>query len=63
MESFRQCLGAIYVALADAAGGEQVLREANRILTDALNTGAIDDPYARSVIHALVDSTSLERAD
>ncbi len=60
MESFRQTLGAIYVALAEAAGGDEVLDRANQILTDAVDSGAIDDPYARSAISALVRSTHLE---
>jgi hypothetical protein len=57
MESFRQALGAVYVALATAAG-DDVLAEANTYLTDAVNAGAIDDPYARSVIESLVRNTS-----
>jgi hypothetical protein len=60
MESFRQALGAVYVALAEAAGGDNVLQKANEILTDAVDTGAVDDPYARRAIKALVRSTSLE---
>jgi hypothetical protein len=43
----------------DAAGGEQVLQGANRILTAAVDTGAVDDPYARAALRALVHSTSL----
>lgn len=62
MESFRQALGAIYVALAEASGGDDVLDRANSILTNAVNTGAIDDPYARSAIIALVRNSSLELA-
>jgi hypothetical protein len=57
MESFRQALGAIYVALATAAGPD-VLAEANVYLTDAVNCGAVNDPYARSVLEALVRTTS-----
>jgi hypothetical protein len=57
MESFRQALGAIYVALA-AAAGEDVLAEANVFLTDAMNCGAVSDPYARSVLESLVRTTS-----
>jgi hypothetical protein len=60
VESFRQALGAVYIALAEAAGGNAVLHDANVILTDAVNTGAIDDPYAREVIMALVRSSELE---
>jgi hypothetical protein len=44
MESFRQALSAIYYALAKAAGGDEALHHANQILTDAVNTGAVDDP-------------------
>ena len=58
MESFRQALGAIYVALADAAGGDNVLRNANIILTDAVDAGAVDDPYARTMLRCLVRDTS-----
>ena len=57
MESFRQALGAVYVALASAAG-DDVLAEANTFLTDSLAAGCIDDPYARSVIESLVRNTS-----
>jgi hypothetical protein len=58
---FRQALGAIYVALA-AASGEKVLDRANGILTDAVNTGTIADPYARRAIMSLVRNSSLEPA-
>jgi len=58
MESFRQALGAIYVALADAAGGDDVLRNANIILTDAVDAGAVDDPYARTMLKWLVRDTT-----
>jgi hypothetical protein len=57
MESFRQALGAVYVALADAAGGDDVLRNANVVLTDAVNAGAVDDPYARTMLKWLVRDT------
>jgi hypothetical protein len=58
MESFRQALGAIYIALAEAAGGDEVLERANDILTDAVKAGAVDDFYARSAIMALVRASS-----
>ena len=57
MESFRQALSAVYVALAQAAG-DDVLAQANIYLTDAVDSGAINDPYARSVIETLVRTTS-----
>jgi hypothetical protein len=60
MESFRQALGAIYIALAEAAGGDDVLERANNILTDAVDTGAVDDPYARSALSALVRSSKVK---
>jgi hypothetical protein len=58
MESFRQALGAIYFALAEAAGGDEVLDRASDILTDAVISGAIDDPYARAAVMALVRSST-----
>ena len=58
MESFRQALGAVYFALAEAAGGDAVLDRASDILTDAVISGAVDDPYARAAVMALVRSSS-----
>ena len=60
MESFRQALGAVYFALAEAAGGSEVLDRASDILTDAVASGAIDDPLARAAVLALVRSGALE---
>ena len=60
MESYRQFLGAVYVAVCEAAGGDDVRRRANRILTDAVNSGAVDDPNARMAIRSLVRGNSLE---
>jgi len=61
MESFRQMLNAVYFA-ATSAGGEDVRQSANEFLADAVNTGAIDDPYARSAIMSLLRSASREAA-
>jgi len=55
METVRQMLGAIYVALG-TAGGDEVLRNANKILSAALDAGAVDDVYARSALTHLVRS-------
>jgi hypothetical protein len=55
MESVRQMIGTIYLALAGAVG-EGVLEDANRIITDNIDSGAVDDPYARSALQALVRS-------
>jgi hypothetical protein len=60
MESVRQMLSTIYLALAEAAGGGEVLREANQIITDAVDTGAVDDIYARSALTALVRSSRVK---
>jgi hypothetical protein len=55
MESMRQMIGAVYLAVT-AAGGEKALRSANRVLTLALEAGAVSDPYARSALRTLVNS-------
>ena len=57
MESIRQMVGTIYLAFANAVG-EGVLDDANKTIIDAINTGAVDDPYARSALQALVRSSS-----
>ena len=57
MEAFRQALGAVYFALAEAAGGDEVLDQANNILANAVTSGAINDPYARAAVMALVRSS------
>jgi hypothetical protein len=57
-ESFRQALGAVYFALAEAAGGDDVLDRASDILADAVTSGAIDDPHACAAVMALVRSGS-----
>lgn len=56
MESTRQMLTTIYLALAGAVG-EGALEDANKIITDAINAGSVDDVYARSALTALVRST------
>jgi len=61
MESFRQIANAIYFA-ATAAGGDDMRNRANQFLTDAVNTGAVDDPYARSAIMSILRSASREAA-
>jgi len=58
MEAFRQALGAVYFALAEAAGGDEVLDHANDILANAVTSGAIIDPYARAAVMTLVCSSS-----
>ena len=60
MESYRQALGAVYVAVCEAAGGDDVRRRANALLTDAVDSGAIVDREARVAIRSLVQGSSLE---
>ena len=60
MESYRQALGAVYVAVCEAAGGDDVRRRANAILADAVSSGAIEDGDARVAICSLVHGSSLE---
>jgi hypothetical protein len=60
MESYRQALGAVFVAVCEAAGGDDVRRRANAILADAVESGAINDRSARVAIRSLVHGNSLE---
>jgi hypothetical protein len=55
MESVRQMIGTIYLALAETIG-EGAAEDANKIILDACNSGAVDDVYARSALLALVRS-------
>jgi hypothetical protein len=56
-ESFRQALSTVYFALAEAAGGDGVLRHANTIIEDAVCEGAVNDRYARHALMSLVRSS------
>jgi hypothetical protein len=53
MKTFQQVISAIYVALAEAAGGPDALRKANQVLRDAIADGAVDDPTAVGVLESL----------
>ena len=57
MESVRQMIGTIYLALAETIG-EGAVEDANKIILDACNSGAVDDVYARSALQALVRTSS-----
>ena len=46
-------MAAIYVALAEAAGGPAALRRANQVLRDAIADGAVDDPTAIRLLESL----------
>ncbi len=56
MESFRQALGAVYFALAEASGGDEVLEHASDILNNAIGAGVVTDPYAVAALKSLVSS-------
>jgi hypothetical protein len=61
MESVRQMLGTMFIALADASGDE-VLERACETITRAINCGGVDDLYARSALEALVRSCKTKEA-
>jgi hypothetical protein len=54
-------IGTIYLAFGNAVG-EPALEEANKTITRAIDSGAVDDLYACSALRALVRSTKI-RAD
>ena len=63
MNSFRQILATIYVALgAEAAGGTAALRKANQVLRDAIADGAVDDPTAIMLLESLAHDEDDEDA-
>ena len=49
---------AVYVALAHAAGGRELLKNSNDILRTAVDTGAISRPDTCRAISALIAATS-----
>jgi hypothetical protein len=55
MESTRQMLGAMFIALGSAAG-PAVLASACKTLTRAIAAEAVPDLYARRALEALVQS-------
>ena len=50
METIRQVMSALYVALGEAAGVPAAMRVANRVLRDAIEDRAIDDPLAIEIL-------------
>jgi len=48
-------LGTMFIALADASG-DDVLERACETITRAVDSGGVDDIYARSALQALVRS-------
>jgi hypothetical protein len=61
MESVRQMLGTMFIALANAAG-DGVLDAACETITRAVDSGGVDDLYARSALEALVRSCKATEA-
>jgi hypothetical protein len=53
METIKQVMAALYVALGEAAGGPEAMRVANRVLRDAIEDRAIDDPAAVMILESL----------
>ena len=53
METIKQVMAALYVALGEAAGGPAAMRTANRVLRDAIEDRAIDDPLAIEILELL----------
>jgi hypothetical protein len=53
MDTMNQVIAALYVALGEAAGGEQAIRTANRVLREAIADRAVDDPVAVSMLESL----------
>jgi hypothetical protein len=54
MDSLREVVGLLYVALASAAGGDELLHDSNQLLRDAVEAGAIVNPETRSATMTLV---------
>jgi hypothetical protein len=53
-EGCRQAFGAIYLALAEAAGGDRVLEKANSLPSDVIDCEAIDDPDALCILESCI---------
>jgi hypothetical protein len=58
MDSTNEIISVLYVALATAAGGRELLDNSNDILRTAVETGAISRPDTRRAIAALIAATS-----
>jgi len=58
MDSLREVVALLYIALASAAGGDELLHDSNRLLRDAVEAGAIANPETRNAIMLLVKDCS-----
>ena len=57
MNSMHEVVGLLYVSLAIAAGGNDLLEDSNDILRIAIESGSLS-PDARQALEALVATTS-----
>ena len=57
MNSMHEIVGLLYVALAIAAGGSDLLEDSNDILRAAIDRGSLS-PDARQALKALIATTS-----
>jgi hypothetical protein len=55
MDTMTQVIAALYVALGEAAGGDQAIRTANRVLREAIADRVVVDPLAVSVLESLAN--------
>jgi hypothetical protein len=60
MNSMQEVVGLIYVSLAIAAGGNELLEDSNDILRVVIERNSVS-PDARRVLKALVATTSRQR--
>jgi hypothetical protein len=69
VETIKQVMAALYVALGEAAGGPKAMRVANRVLRDAIADCAVDDPVAIEILASLAhdeddaDEIQISRTD
>jgi hypothetical protein len=60
MDNTNEVCGLLYVALATAAGGRELLDDSNEILRKAMKLGTISRPDTRRAIAMLIATTSGE---
>jgi hypothetical protein len=58
MDSTSEIVTVLYVALATAAGGRELLDSSNDILRTAIESGSISRPDTRRAISALIAATA-----
>jgi hypothetical protein len=58
MDSLHEVVGLLYVALASAAGGDKLSCDSNKLLRNAVESGAVTNPATRMMIMLLVRDCS-----